>query len=486
MAERSLDLGALQGLLAQVHELKVACVGDLMLDRYVYGEVSRISPEAPIPVLRARRTVAMPGGVGNVARNVAALGGQARLGAVVGQDAAGAELSDLIAAEDRVEDALVRPEGAATIVKTRFVAAGQQLLRLDDEQPAAGGYGEKAVFKDAKTILLSDYAKGVVDDALIAAALWAGREYGAPVIVDPKGRDFARYGAVDLIKPNASELAGATGMPVETDEEVEAALAALLAATTAKAVVVTRAGKGMTLARRDGGVVHFPGRAREVYDVSGAGDTSLAALGLALGAGASLETAMQFAILASGVVVGKSGTAVVTPAELIEAEMSQHAALGQSKVTPLDELSDQVEAWKRQGLKVGFTNGCFDILHRGHVAYLAQARGWCDRLVVALNTDASVRRLKGEGRPVNDLDSRAAVIGGLASVDRVTAFDDPTPMALIERLRPDVLIKGADYTKDKVVGATEVESWGGVVRLADFADGYSTTRTIEKMTGDAQ
>jgi len=323
-----------------------------------------------------------------------------------------------------------------------------------------------------------------VDDGAIQAALWAGAEYGAPVIVDPKGRDFARYGAVDVIKPNASELAGATGLPTETDEQVEAALAALLDATTAKAVIVTRAGKGMTLARRGGGVTHFPGRAREVFDVSGAGDTCLAALGLALGAGATLEQAVQFAILASGVVVGKSGTAVVTPAELIEAEMSQHAALAQSKVTPLDELADQVEAWKRQGLKVGFTNGCFDILHRGHVAYLSQARSWCDRLVVALNTDASVRRLKGEGRPVNDLDSRAAVIGGLASVDRVTAFDDPTPIALIERLKPDVLIKGSDYTKDKVVGAAEVESWGGEVRLADFADGYSTTKTIEKMTGE--
>ena len=484
MAERSLVLGALPGLLERVRDVEVAWVGDLMLDRYVYGEVSRISPEAPIPVLKTRRTVAMPGGVGNVARNVAALGGKARLGAVAGQDTAGAELAELIAAEDRVEDALIRPEGVATIVKTRFVASGQQLLRLDDEAAPHSGYAHKTVFHGADAILLSDYAKGVVDDDTIQAALWAGAEYGAPVIVDPKGRDFARYGAVDVIKPNASELAGATGLPTETDEQVEAALAALLDATTARAVIVTRAGKGMTLARRDGGVTHFPGRAREVFDVSGAGDTCLAALGLALGAGATLEQAVQFAILASGVVVGKSGTAVVTPAELIEAEMSQHAALAQSKVTPLDELSDQVEAWKRQGLKVGFTNGCFDILHRGHVAYLAQARGWCDRLVVALNTDASVRRLKGEGRPVNDLDSRAAVIGGLASVDRVTAFDDPTPIALIERLKPDVLIKGADYTKDKVVGAAEVESWGGEVRLAEFADGYSTTKTIEKMTGD--
>lgn len=482
MAERTLDLGALQILLERARDQTLACVGDLMLDRYVYGEVSRISPEAPIPVLRTRRTVAMPGGVGNVARNVAALGARARLGAVAGDDPAGAELAAIIAAEDRLEDAVARPVGAATIVKTRFVAAGQQLLRLDEETPSTASYDDRAVFAGASAILLSDYAKGVVSGDLIQAALWAGREYGVPVIVDPKGRDFARYGAVDLIKPNASELAGATGLPVETEEQVEAALKALLDATSVKAVVVTRAGKGMTLARRNGGIAHFPGRAREVFDVSGAGDTALAALGLALGAGASLETAVQFAILASGVVVGKSGTAVVTPAELIEAEMSQHAALAQAKVTPLDALADQVEAWRRQGLKVGFTNGCFDILHRGHVAYLAQARGWCDRLVVALNTDASVRRLKGEGRPVNDLDSRAAVIGGLASVDRVTAFDDPTPIALIERLRPDVLIKGADYTKDKVVGAAEVESWGGVVRLADFADGYSTTRTIEKMT----
>lgn len=484
MADRTLDLGQLQALLERVRGVTVACVGDLMLDRYVYGEVSRISPEAPIPVLSTTRRTAMPGGVGNVARNVAALGGVARLGAVAGQDAAGDELAALIAAEEGIEDAVERRAGVATIVKTRFVASGQQLLRLDEEVSAVMGE-ESGAFTGASVYLLSDYAKGVVSDLLIGQALKAAQMSGAPVVVDPKGRDFARYGAVDVIKPNASELAAATGLPVDSDEQVEAALEALLRTTTAKAVVVTRAGKGMTLMRRGEPARHFAGRAREVFDVSGAGDTVLAALGLALGAGASLETAIEFAILASGVVVGKAGTAVVTPAELIDAEMTQHAAGAHAKVMPLDELAHVVEGWKRQGLKVGFTNGCFDILHRGHVAYLAQARSWCDRLVVALNTDASVRRLKGEGRPINDLDSRAVVIGGLASVDRVTAFDDPTPLALIERLRPDVLIKGADYTREGVVGGDLVESWGGEVRLARFEDGYSTTGTIARMKDEA-
>lgn len=479
--DQTLDLGALQGLLDRIRDLKVACVGDLMLDRFVYGEVARISPEAPIPVLRATRSIAMPGAVGNVARNVAALGGRAQLAGVVGQDAAGEELSALIAAEPGIDSFVEARADAATIVKTRFVAAGQQLLRLDYEADGQRDIGSSDVFSTASVVLLSDYAKGGVGEAAIAAAL----KSGAPVVVDPKGRDFARYGAVDVIKPNAGELAAATGLPVGTDAEVEAALKALLDAVTARAVVVTRAGKGMSLMRRGGAVRHFPGRAREVFDVSGAGDTGLAALGLALAAGASLEQAVEFAILASGVVVGKAGTAVVTPAELIEAEMSQHALAAHAKVTPLDELAVEVEMWRRQGLKVGFTNGCFDILHRGHVAYLQQARSWCDRLIVALNTDASVRRLKGEGRPVNDLESRAVVLGGLASVDRVTAFDDPTPLALIERLRPDVLIKGSDYTREGVVGGDLVESWGGEVKLADFRDGVSTTRTIEKLSGGA-
>jgi len=483
MAGRTLDLGGLQALLERVRGVKAACVGDLMLDRYVYGEVGRISPEAPIPVLQRRRTTAMPGGAGNVARNVAALGGVARLGAVAGQDPAGDELAALIAAEPGIEDVVERRPGVSTIVKTRFVAAGQQLLRLDEEAEALLA-DDTAAFSGASVYLLSDYAKGVISDLVIAQALSAAEARGAPVVVDPKGRDFARYGAVDLIKPNAGELAAATGLPVDTDAEIEAALKALLHAIPARAVVVTRAGRGMSLMRRGEAVKHFPARAREVFDVSGAGDTVLAALGLALGAGASLETAVEFAILASGVAVAKAGTAVVTPAELIDAEMSQHAAGAHAKMAATDELARVVEGWKARGLKVGFTNGCFDILHRGHVAYLAQARSWCDRLVVALNTDASVRRLKGEGRPINDLDSRAVVIGGLASVDRVTSFDEPTPLALIERLRPDVLIKGADYAREQVVGGDLVESWGGEVRLATFEDGYSTTKTIEKLKDD--
>lgn len=481
MVAPGLDLTRLQTLLESARGLALACVGDLMLDRYVYGDVSRISPEAPIPVLRARRTVAMPGGVGNVARNVAALGGTARLGGVAGEDAAGAELTALVAAEARIEDFIARSRAAGTIVKTRYVSGGQQLMRLDEEELLVSAFERDDVFSGTSAILLSDYGKGVVSERLIRSAVWQAQNAGIPVIVDPKGRDFARYGAVDVIKPNASELAGATGLPVDSDAEIEAALEALLAATTAKAIVVTRAGKGMSLMRRGAPAQHFPGRAREVFDVSGAGDTGLAALGLALGAGASLEQAVQLAILASGVVVGKSGTAVVTPAELIEAEVSQHAGTTLVKVTALDDLAAEVEGWHRQGLKVGFTNGCFDVLHRGHVAYLAQARSWCDRLVVALNSDASVRTLKGDGRPVNDLESRAVVIGGLASVDRVTAFDDPTPLRLIERLRPDVLIKGADYTRDTVVGADLVASWGGEVRLAAFTDGFSTTRTLERI-----
>jgi D-beta-D-heptose 7-phosphate kinase/D-beta-D-heptose 1-phosphate adenosyltransferase len=332
--------------------------------------------------------------------------------------------------------------------------------------------------------LISDYAKGAVSTAVIAACGQVGRRTGAAIIVDPKGHSFARYGAVDLIKPNARELGLTTGLPTRTDEEIEAALIAALGACQATAILVTRAGQGMSLIERGsaGSVRHFRAETRTVFDVSGAGDTTLAALGVALASGASLGEAVELALLASGVVVGKAGTAVVTPNELIEAELAGRLAPAEAKLATLDRAVTEVARWREAGLKVGFTNGCFDILHRGHIAYLDQARAWCDRLVVGLNSDASVRGLKGDGRPVNPLESRALVLAGLSAVDLVAPFDAETPLALIEALRPDVLIKGADYTVAQVVGADVVQGYGGEVRLADIVEGYSTTNAIARMT----
>jgi D-beta-D-heptose 7-phosphate kinase/D-beta-D-heptose 1-phosphate adenosyltransferase len=330
-------------------------------------------------------------------------------------------------------------------------------------------------------ILLSDYAKGAVTPAVIEACLRAAKSVGALLIVDAKARSLEKYGAADLIKPNALELSVLTGLPTETDDEVETAVAAVLNSCAAKTIVVTRGAKGMTLAERGRPVRHVRGVPRRVFDVSGAGDTGLAALGLALAAKADLDDAVAFAVLASGVAVTKVGTAVVTPTELIDAELAAHLGPAEAKIVTLEQAAAEADRWRAQGLKVGFTNGCFDILHRGHVAYLAQARAWCDRLVVGLNSDDSVRALKGPGRPVNDLESRALVLAGLIHVDQVAPFAEATPIELIKAIRPDVLIKGADYTVQTVVGAADVQSWGGQVRLADIVEGYSTTAAIARM-----
>jgi D-beta-D-heptose 7-phosphate kinase/D-beta-D-heptose 1-phosphate adenosyltransferase len=489
-----MDLFALQHLLGRVPGRRVACVGDLMVDRFVYGDVSRVSPEAPIPVLARTRELVMLGGAGNVARNVAALGGSVCLVGLVGGDADGHEASRLVGEESRVEGYLVTDADRPTTLKTRFVSGGQQLLRVDLEasRPATGEVEQRLVrtlrdaAQDAGAILLSDYGKGVVTDAVIAAAREAAQATGAKLVVDSKARSFARYGAVDLIKPNAAELAHATDLPTGTDAEIEVALARALELWEAKAILVTRAAKGVSLAVRGEPVRHVPTAPREVFDVSGAGDTTLAALGLALAAGAALDDAIAFAQLASGVAVGKVGTATVSPEELVEATISAHMAPAEAKIATPRRMVDEVARWRAKGLRVGFTNGCFDILHKGHVAYLAQARAWCDRLIVGLNSDDSVRALKGEGRPVNDLESRALVLAGLGSVDLVVPFEEDTPIKLIEAARPDVLVKGADYAENEVVGGDLVKAWGGEVRLAQIVDGYSTTAAIARMTQKAK
>ncbi len=480
-----MDLSTLQQILAALRGARIACVGDLMVDRFVYGEVTRVSPEAPIPVLARQRELVMLGAAGNVARNAAALGGDVRLIGLIGGDAEGHEALRLIEAEPGVEGFVVTDAGRPTTLKTRFVSGGQQLLRVDMETsgPAVGEVEQRLlrtirdVAKDVGVVLISDYGKGVVTDAVIAAA----RASGATMIVDSKARSFARYGEVDIVKPNAAELAHATDMPTSTNDEIAAALTHALSLCQAKAILVTRSAKGISLAVRGEPVRHFPGVPREVFDASGAGDTTLAALGLAIAAKVPIEDAIQFAMLASGVAVGKAGTAVVTPEELIEASLTAHMAPAEAKIVTPQRMVEEIARWRAKGLKVGFTNGCFDILHRGHVAYLGQARAWCDRLIVGVNSDRSVKALKGEGRPVNELESRAMVLAGLGGVDLVAPFDEDTPMALIEAARPDVLIKGADYAEDEVVGGAFVKSYGGEVRLAEIVEGYSTTEAISRM-----
>jgi D-beta-D-heptose 7-phosphate kinase/D-beta-D-heptose 1-phosphate adenosyltransferase len=481
-----MDLSTLQQLLSALPGRRIACVGDLMVDRFVYGDVSRVSPEAPIPIMARSHELLMLGAAGNVARNVAALGGEAALVGLVGVDADADEAFRLIDAERGIEGFLVADASRPTTLKTRFVSAGQQLLRVDLEEtrPADGEAGRRLVLavrdacQGAAVILVSDYGKGVVSDAVIDAC----RETGAVIIVDSKARSFLRYGAVNMIKPNAAELSFATGLPTSTDDEVAGALTLALSLCEAKAIVVTRGAKGISLAVRGESVRHFPGAPREVFDASGAGDTTIAALGLALAAQAPIEDAVAFAMLASGVAVTKMGTAVISPDEMIEALLSAHAASVEGKIATSQRMLTQLGRWRAKGLKVGFTNGCFDVLHRGHVAYLNQAHGWCDRLIVGLNSDRSVRALKGEGRPVNDLESRAMVLAGLACVDMITTFDEDTPIDLIKAVRPDVLIKGADYAEDEVIGGDLVKSWGGEVRLAAIVDGYSTSAAIARMT----
>jgi D-beta-D-heptose 7-phosphate kinase/D-beta-D-heptose 1-phosphate adenosyltransferase len=485
-----MDLVALQSRLAAMSGARILCVGDVMVDRFVHGEVARVSAEAPVPILARAREAVMLGAAGNVARNVAALGGAPALVGVVGRDPAGAEALALARGEQPpIGLGLVTDPGRPTTTKIRFISAGQQLLRVDHESvrsPEAEAEAELLaqigeLGRGAGAILLSDYGKGVVTDAIVGACLAAARAQGAPLIVDSKARGFARYAHADVVKPNAAELAFATDMPTSTDAEVEAALAKALERCACGAILVTRSAEGMSLAVRGQAVRHFRRPPPEVFDTAGAGDTALAALGLALAAGAALDEAVEIALLASSVVVEKAGVASVSADELLEAELAAHREPLEAKIATVAGMARAAARWRERGLRVGFTNGCFDILHPGHVACLAQARAWCDRLIVGLNSDASVSRAKGPGRPVNPLESRALVLASLACVDLVTTFDEDTPAALIEAARPDVLIKGGDYNADDIVGADRVRGWGGEVKIAPFVEGQSTTATLARV-----
>ena len=468
----------------------VLCLGDVMLDRYVHGEVNRISPEAPIPVMRLTRSKEMLGGAGNVVNNIASLRGQAILVSLVGHDAPGETIRNLLAATPGITAELVATTARPTLCKTRFLAGGQQIVRADEESLLAIQPDEEdALIAAVRThlgavhaVILSDYGKAVLGARVLAFAIAAARARGIPVFVDPKGDDFSRYRGVTCITPNLNELAQASKLPVSTEAEVAAAAHRVMAAAQADAVLVTRSERGMTLVPARGSSLSLPARAREVFDVSGAGDTVIATLALGYASGLSLPEAMRAANAAAGVVVSKSGTATVTVAEVLhELEEQDHVA-GVDMPGLVHEIRAGVlvERWKHLGLKVGFTNGCFDILHPGHVSLLKAARGECDRLIVAVNTDASVRQLKGPTRPVNDLQSRAQVLAALRYVDCVVGFDEETPIDLIRSILPDVLIKGSDYTIETVVGADLVLAAGGRVFLAPFVRGQSTTQIISR------
>ncbi len=475
----------LKQLLADAPKQRLLCIGDVMLDNYVYGAVSRVSPEAPVPVLEQESFERMPGGAANTARNIAALGARTRLVGVIGTDDAGAMLVHLLDDVSGIDALLLESDTSTTTLKTRYVASGQQLMRVDQDMdadiPRAVQDELAEIVADAcagaTAVLVSDYAKGVVSAELISVALKAAHEHEIPVIVDPKGDNISRYGPVDLIKPNASELSAMTGMPVGSDAEVEAALEMALELGAAKAILVTRAEQGMSYVERGSQVHHCKGEPRSVYDVSGAGDTTLAALGVALSAGRALEDASAFALLASGLAVEKAGTTVLTPSELLRGI--------DRKLSDVEPLLAQVGEWRTAGLRVGFTNGCFDILHPGHLHVLEEARRACDRLIVGLNTDAAVKRLKGDTRPIHDEAARAQMLSGLSSVDRIVMFDTDTPADLIEQIQPDVLAKGGDYTEETIVGAASVRERGGEVIIVPLLEGFSTSLAIEKAGGEA-
>jgi D-beta-D-heptose 7-phosphate kinase/D-beta-D-heptose 1-phosphate adenosyltransferase len=473
---------------------RVLVLGDVMLDRFIYGSVDRISPEAPIPVVNVERSLDMPGGAANVARNVAAMGAHAILLGVVGDDAWAADLRLQLASSAAIDAHLIVDPSRPTSVKTRYVADGQQVMRADRESrdPLPADVAERlldefsAALAGAEVVVLSDYAKGVLSDQVTRAAIDLARRAGKIVIVDPKSKNFARYRGATVLTPNLLELQQACGQECPTDEQVVNGAQRILDQGVCDAMVVTRGKDGMSIVQAGGDAVHLPTAKRQVFDVSGAGDTVVAVISLGLAVGAGVVDAAALANIAAGIVVGKRGTATVTAGEMIAVQRPFDGSTDPQKIFALDTVLQLARSWREQGLKIAFANGCFDLLHPGHISLLEQARRSADRLIVGLNADSSIRRLKGPTRPIQAEVARATVLSAVKSVDAVVIFAEDTPIDLIEALAPDVLVKGADYTLDQVVGADFVIRHGGKVLLAELLTGHSTTDTVTRVTGSAR
>ncbi|MFZ0743181.1 MAG: bifunctional D-glycero-beta-D-manno-heptose-7-phosphate kinase/D-glycero-beta-D-manno-heptose 1-phosphate adenylyltransferase HldE [Terracidiphilus sp.] len=461
-------------------------VGDVMLDKYIWGEVGRISPEAPVPVVRGMHQNEKPGGAANVAMNLARLGAQTVVAGLTGGD----DNEKLLSASLRlngITSHFIVSEGFPTITKTRILGGRQQMLRLDLERSGTRPRGENdrlveavlALLPGFDALVISDYAKGAITAEVCHSLIPAARKLGIPVLVDPKSLDYIHYRGATTICPNLSELGRATHLDPSNLDALLSAAETMVAALDIEFMTATLSEKGIALVR-PGNRSIAPAQARQVFDVSGAGDTVIAVLALCLASGLQPENAVQLANLAAGIVVGKVGTVPVEKHELLAALRPQMALHAEDRVVSRDELVQRVALWRANGDRVVFTNGCFDLLHIGHITVLEQARRCGDRLIVAINSDASVSGLKGPHRPIVGQRERARVLAALAAVDAVVIFDENTPLELIVAVQPDVLVKGGDYNAEAVVGASEVQSWGGDVKIVPLVEGFSTTRLIEK------
>lgn len=468
--------------------LKILVVGDIMLDRYIHGEVDRISPEAPVPVIRHAQRYERAGGAANVAMNLAGLGCQTFLAGFWGSDSEQAEL-DSILQRVEIDTVGVISSSLPTISKTRIVGRNQQLLRLDIESREKYSSDEAQRLLERATelagrvhaVILSDYAKGALSAPLCASVIQAARASGVPVLVDPKTRDFSKYKGATTVCPNLSELSLATAVPAHETEAILAAAQTLAVVHDFEFLTVTMSEKGISVLRPDS-TFHSPARAREVFDVSGAGDTVIATLAASLAGGLKIESAVELANLAAGVVVGKVGTVPIARHELIALLTPSTGLNAGEKILDLERIQKRVAEWRASGETIVFTNGCFDLLHVGHITLLEDCRRFGSKLVLGLNADASIGRLKGPTRPIVGEKERARVMAALAAVDAVVLFEEDTPMELIRGIRPNVLVKGGDYTVETVVGHEEVVASGGRVEIVPTVEGFSTTNIVKKLT----
>ena len=487
----SADLIDLVQNLGQPH---VLVLGDLMLDRYVWGDAERISQEAPVILLHANKREERLGGASSVATLLRALGARVALAGIVGNDADSTRIRQMLTDLGIDHEAVIADPDRPSTVKERYIGRAQhrhpqQMIRVDYEvrQPVAGAMEEKLCqaviqqIRKADIVLISDYDKGVCTPGLLSATIEAARGRGLRTVADPiRGHDYGKYHGCSAITPNRLEAGLATERVLNDGRQALEAAAQLREQLDLEAAIVTLDKEGMALVHRDGRQQVFPTRPRQVYDITGAGDMVMSVLGMALAAGADYDPAIRLANIAGGLEVEKIGVATVTRDEILRDLLRAGTAPNQ-KLLPCDLLCQELDSRRRLGQRVAFTNGCFDVLHAGHVEYLHEARSQADVLVVGLNSDASVRTLKGASRPINPVEARALVLSGLQAVDYVTIFDEATPLELIRTLRPDVLVKGADYRKEDVVGADVVESYGGRVYLAPLREGYSTTRILQRL-----